>query len=82
MTTKFVGTKELRQSMAKITKEAQDKNQRIIVLRKNKPVFELRPLTDEDALLESFRKDIEEALLDKKKGRVKSQAQVEKMLGL
>jgi len=82
MTTKFVGTKELRQNMAKIAKEAQKKNERIIVLRKNKPVFELRPLSDEDSFVESFRKDIEEARSDKKAGRVYSQAQVRKMLGL
>ena len=82
MTTRFVGTKELRQDMAQITKKAQERNERIIVLRKNKPVFELRPLSDEDSLVESFRKDIEEALLEKKNRKVKSQAQVEKMLGL
>ena len=82
MTTKFVGTKELRQDMARITKDAQKNNERIIVLRKNKPVFELRPLSNEDSLFESFRKDIEEARLEKKNRKVKSQAQVEKMLGL
>ena len=82
MATRFVGTKELRQDMAQITKKAQKNNERIIVLRKNKPIFELRPLSDEDSLVESFRKDIEEALLEKKNRKVKSQAQVEKMLGL
>ena len=82
MITKFIGTKELRQNMAKITKEAQAKNERIIVLRKNQPIFELRPLSDENALVESFRRDIDEARQDKKSGRVKSQAQVEKMLGI
>ena len=45
MITRFVGTKELRQNMAKIAREAQEKNERIIVLRKNQPIFELRPLS-------------------------------------
>jgi len=82
MNTKFVGTKELRQNMAKITKDAQKDNQRIIVLRKNKPIFELRPLSDENALAESFRRDVEEARADKKAGRVYTQAQIEEKFGL
>ena len=82
MTTKFVGTKELRKDMASITQAAHENHDRIIVLRKNKPIFELRPLSDEDALLESFRKDIEEALEEKKKGKVTSQKDVEKLFGL
>jgi len=82
MTTRFVGTKELRQNMAKITKEAQEKNECIIVLRKNKPIFELRPLSDEDTLVESFRHDIEEARADKKAGKIFSQEQVLRELGL
>ena len=82
MTTKFIGVKDLRQNMAKITKDAQKKKERIIVLRKNKPIFELRPLSDEDIYKESFIRDVKEAVADKKAGRVKSQAQVEKMLGL
>jgi len=68
--------------MAKITKDAQKKKERIIVLRKNQPMFELRPLSDEDALVESFRRDIKEARGDKKKGRVYSQEKVLRELGL
>ncbi|MBU1178738.1 hypothetical protein KKB69_00105 [Patescibacteria group bacterium] len=82
MNTKFIGTKQLRQNMAKIAKNAQIKNERIIVLRKNQPIFELRPLSGKNLLVESFRRDIEEARTDKKRGAVKSQDEVEKMLGL
>jgi len=82
MTTRFVGIKELRQDMAKITKEAQKKNQRIIVLRKNKPVFELRPLSDEDSLIESFTRDITEAKAQVKRGETHTQEEVLKELGL
>lgn len=82
MVTKFVGVKELRQNMAKISKNAQKKNQRIIVLRKNRPIFELRPLSSEKAFAESFIKEIEEGRSDKKAGRVVSQAQIEEMFGL
>ncbi len=82
MTTRFVGIKELRQHMAKISSRAHKKKERIVVLRKNKPVFELRPLTDEAGLLESLIRDIEEARADVKSRRLHSQAGIEKMLGL
>ncbi len=82
MTTKFIGVKDLRQNMAKITKDAQKKNERIIVLRKNQPIFELRPLSSEDIYKKSFIEDIKEAMVDKKAGRVIGQAEVEKMFGL
>jgi len=82
MTTRFIGTKELRQNMATITKQALKKNERLIVLRKNEPIFELRPLSIKDSLTESFMRDIEEARADVKAGRVYSQKEVEKMFGL
>ena len=44
MTTKFVGTKELRKDMVSITKSAHENHDRIIILQKNKPIFELLPL--------------------------------------
>jgi len=82
MTTKFVGTKELRQNMAKITRNAQKKNERIIVLRKNQPIFELRPLSPKGIFQESFIKSIEKAKEDVKKGRVYDFEEVCKKLGL
>ena len=82
METHFIGTKELRQNMAKVVKDTERKNQRLIVMRKNKPVFELRPLSTNDMLVESFRKDIEEARSDKKSKNTYNQEEVEKILGL
>jgi len=82
MITKFVGTKQLRQNMAKITRDAQKKNERIIVLRKNQPIFELRPLLAKEFFVESFRRDIEEAREDVKKGRVYSFEEVCSKLGV
>jgi hypothetical protein len=82
MTTKFIGTKELRQNMAKITKQAQKKNERIIVLRKNQPIFELRPLSGKSFYTEKFIKDIEEARTQVRKGEVYTQEEVLKELGL
>ena len=82
MITRFIGIKELRQNMAKISTQACKKKERLIILRKNKPIFELKPLTDNEALVESFRRDIIEARKDVKEGRVYSQSEVEKKLGL
>ena len=58
MITRFVGIKQFRQNMAKISDQARKKKERLIVLRKNKPIFELRPIQAKDALFE-FYKDIE-----------------------
>lgn len=82
MTTKFIGVKELRQNMAKITKEASKKNQRLIVLRKNEPIFELRPLSKKDATLEKLALDIQEGLEDAKAGRVYSHEEIKSHFGL
>lgn len=82
MTTKFVGVKELRQHMAKITKQAANKSQRVIVLKKNTPLFELRPLSATDIALVSFDREIQEAEKSAKAGRVYSTKQVREMLGL
>jgi antitoxin (DNA-binding transcriptional repressor) of toxin-antitoxin stability system len=82
MPTTFVGMKELRQNMARISQRATKRRERVIVLRKNKPVFELRPLSAESALVETFRQSIEEARADVKAGRTRTLEEVEKRLGL
>lgn len=82
MTTKFVGLRELRQDMAKITREASRKRQRVIVLKKNMPLFELRPLSEADMALWTFDRDLQDARSSVKSGRVYSTKQVREMLGL
>ncbi len=82
MTTRFIGMKELRQTMATSVKQAHKKNERLIVLRKNQPFFELRPLSSSEMFFESFRKDIEEARQEARTGRTRSQKEVEKALGV
>ena len=82
MTTRFIGVKEFRQNMAKIAKQARKKNERLVILRKNEPIFELRPLSKKDATLERLTRDIDEARADVKAGRVYTTEQVRDMLGL
>ena len=82
MTTRFIGLKELRQTLTKVATHAQKHGERYIVLRKNEPMFELRPISKKEATLEHLMNDIAQAEKDVKAGRTYSQADVERMLGL
>lgn len=82
MTTRLIGIKELRQNMAAISEAALKKNQRLIVLKKNRPVFELRPISPAMASLEQLLGSLEEAEADVRAGRVYSPGQAKKKLGL
>lgn len=82
MTTKFIGIKEFRQNISKIAINSKKNNQRLIVLNRNTPIFEVNPLSDADQTLESLAMGIQQGLADAKAGRVYTQAQVESMLGL
>ena len=82
MTTRFVGIKEFRQNMAQLALKARKNNERLVILRKNEPIFELRPLSKKDATLEALMRDIEEAREDVRAGRVYSLEEVQKSLGL
>ena len=82
MITRFIGLKELRREIGGVADRARLRHERYIVLRKNEPIFELRPLSKTDATLEALTRDIAEAEADVKAGRVYSAKDVEKMLGL
>ena len=51
MTTKFIGVKEFRQNIAKIAKNSKKNNQRIVILNRNTPILEVRPLSNKDFTL-------------------------------
>jgi hypothetical protein len=53
-----------------------------VILNKNKPIFEVRPLSEKDATLEALLQSIQEAEKDAKAGRVYSIEEVENRLGL
>ena len=82
MTTKFIGIKELRQNMAKISRNSQRNKSRYIVLNRNKPVFQISPISGSDIYLEKFMAEIEEAKADIRAGRVLSQEEVMARFGL
>ena len=82
MTTKFIGVREFRQNISSLYKNAAKKNIRYIVLNKNRPVFEVKPIGKKEAVLESLMASVAAAEADIKAGRVYSWEQVKKELGL
>lgn len=78
MTTAFIGMKEFRQNMAKISDEACKSMRRLIILKKDQPMFELRPLSKKEA----FEEDLVMRLERAKTGKTYTTAEVRKRLGL
>ncbi|MEK7528543.1 MAG: hypothetical protein AAB592_02145 [Patescibacteria group bacterium] len=82
MTTKFVGMKEFRQNIASYTQGSKIKNIRIVVLKKNVPVFEVKPIDEGEFVLEKLQKDIAKAREDVKNGNVYTHKQMMNEFGL
>ncbi len=82
MTTKFIGLKELRQNMSAVSQEAVHKRHRLIVLKKNVPIFELHPLSAKDVALWSFERDLALARISAREEKTYSTADVREILGL
>ncbi len=82
MSTKFIGVREFRQNITGLYKKAQKEGIRYIVLNKNKPVFEVRPISEKDFSLERLMAVTTEARNDAKAGRVYSLENLEKELGI
>ncbi len=82
MTTKFIGVREFRQNISGLYKLAQKNNIRYVVLNKNQPIFEMRPLSKKEAAIERLRAIVAEARADVKAGRVHSWESIKKELGI
>ena len=82
MNVQFIGIKEFRQNMAAICAAAVKKGQQLIIMRKNKPLFELRPLKPSQEGYAEFLRGVQESREDVKKGRSYSLKEVEKLLGM
>ena len=76
MTTKVIGIKEFRKNLTKLGKKTNGKNVRFIVMRHTVPLFEVKPIDEDELtdelLLEKYAKDIEEALRQVERGEVYS----------
>jgi len=82
MVTKFVGVKEFRQNIADYHKQATKNGWRFIILNRNKPIFDVRPLTEEDATLERLAEDVNLARTQYSAGKNYTPSQARKVLGL
>ncbi len=82
MTTKFMGVREFRQNITGLYKDACKKNTRYIVLKKNRPVLEVKVLSKKEASLEALIASVAEAEADIKAGRVYTWEQVKNEFGL
>ena len=70
MVTKLIGIKEFRNNIAHYYGQAKKHDWRYIVLNRNRPIWEVRPLTGQEAVLEKLAADITVARADVKAGRV------------
>ncbi|EKD78679.1 MAG: hypothetical protein ACD_41C00299G0004 [uncultured bacterium] len=82
MTTRLIGLKDFRQNLASYTKTAQQKNIRYVILKKNVPVLEIKPIKPADALFERLAMEIAEARQQVKRGKVYTEDQIMKEFGL
>lgn len=82
MKTKFIGVKEFRQNIAPLYEKAIKNKWRFIVLNRNKPIFDIRPLSENDATLENLALAIQDARDDIKKNKTYTSKQVRKLLSL
>ena len=82
MTTKFVGMRDFRQNMSKYTKQANNKQIRYIVLKKNVPVLEINPIDEKEFAYVRLSREIEASEKQIKEGKFYTQEEVMKEFGL
>lgn len=82
MKLKLIGMKEFRQNMAKYAREVKKVDTRLIVLRKNEPIFEIRPVDKKEIALEKLEIELIEAEKQIKRGEVVSHEEIMKEFGL
>ncbi len=80
MTTKLIGLKDFRLNLATYTKEVEEGQVCLIVLKKNKPVLKINPIVSKDFTLESLKKEVAQARKEVGEGKVYSIHEVKKEL--
>jgi antitoxin (DNA-binding transcriptional repressor) of toxin-antitoxin stability system len=82
MVTKLIGVKEFRQNMAKYSAKAKRHGWRYVVLNRNVPIFEVKPLSKKEAIMERLAADIAEARQQVRDGKVMPLEDALRSLGL
>lgn len=80
--TQLIGLKEFRQDITSLWKKARATNTKFIVMFHARPVLEVNPISEKENLMDKLKQDIAKAREDVKKGRVYTQEQMIKELGL
>lgn len=81
-TLKLVGIKKFRQNLASYAERARRLKQSFFVLRKNIPLFEVKPVDAKQFALEKLKDEIREAREQIKRGEYYTEEEVAKLLGL
>ncbi|PIS32322.1 hypothetical protein COT40_00705 [Candidatus Peregrinibacteria bacterium CG08_land_8_20_14_0_20_41_10] len=82
MTTKLVGIKDFRKNITSLWRDAQKKQIRYVVMYHSRPILEVSPLSSEEIVLEELAGEIAEARRQVRQGKVYTQAETYKRLGL
>lgn len=80
MVTKLIGVKKFRQNIASYYRQSLKNNWRFVILNRNEPIFEVRPIDPRRATLEKLTAQIARAEEGYKVGRVHTSRQVKKYL--
>lgn len=81
MLTKFIGMRQFRDNLASYTKNTK-KGVRYVVLKKNIPVLEVRPIDEKQFAMEKLSAELEEAEKNVREGKVYTQEEIMKEFGL
>lgn len=69
--------------MTSLWKEAREKNIRFIVLHHSEPIFEVKPVTEDELILDKYGEEIEQIWRDYKNGaKVYTLEEARKKLGV
>lgn len=82
MKTKFVGMKEFRQNLASYTKKSRSGGIRYIVLKKNVPVLEVKPIDEKEFAKQMFKEKLDKSYEQFKRGEYYTREQIMKEFGL
>lgn len=82
MVTKLVGVREFRQNIALYYRKSVKNNWRFLIMKRNQPIFEVKPINKRDITLEKLYADIAKAREDYQKGRHYTTEEVRKRLGI
>lgn len=82
MQTKHIGVREYRQNLASLHRKALKQGVRYVIVHRNEPILEVKPLTKRQAALEKLAADIAHARSQVRRGETYSLDEIEKMFGL